>query len=357
MNKLSEVFSPKLEISNRTIIRVFSIALLYVVGLWFVYSIRQALVLIAISFFLAVALSNPVNFLTRHMPGGKRSVATGVAFAFIILVISVITYSIIPPMVSQSQAFINNLPSYIDNLENGEGFVAENVQQFELTDSLRESQEQLRERLGDASGPLFNGVKKVTSSFINMLTILVITFLMLVESPRWLKGFWELFPNHHQKRYRDLAHKLHRVVSGFVNGQLLIAAIASLVALIAMLIIGIPFAVPLAAIIGVFVLIPLIGATIGAAFVVLITLFTSISKALIFLIFFVIYQQIENNFIQPIVQSKTLNLSPLTIFISAIIGVVVGGILGALFAIPVAGSIKVIGQDYIEHNKGKLSRL
>ena len=179
---------------------------------------------------------------------------------------------------------------------------------------------------------------------------------MLVEGPKWIEKFWNVHPKTHRAHRQHIAKKMYSVVVGYVNGQLLVAFIASMSALVMMTVlklfgINIPFIIPLAAIVGLFGLIPLIGATIGSILVVVVALFESIAAAVIMAIFFLVYQQVENNAIQPIIQAKSVELSPLVILISAILGVTVAGLLGAIFAIPIAAWIRILALDYIHNHR------
>jgi predicted PurR-regulated permease PerM len=175
--------------------------------------------------------------------------------------------------------------------------------------------------------------------------------MMLVEGPMWVERILEAQPKGKREARKKLLQKLYRVVTNYVNGQVIVAFIAGSFALIALLVASNIFgvsinAVALAGIIMLFGLLPLIGATIGAVIVVLACLLQSVPLAITMGIFFVIYQQVENLTIQPYIQSKASNLTPLIVFTAALIGVSVGGLLGAFVAIPTAGCIKIFVEDY-----------
>lgn len=348
MKKLSELMTVKFSISNHTIARIILITLAFVAGLWFVYITRQALILVGLAFFLAVALNPPVTYLARKIPKGGRGLATALAFVVVISALGLLIFTLVPPLIAQSQALLNNLPGIIDSLDTADNPIAELARRFDLVDSLRQSQQQIVDQLSSAGGPIVNVLSRVFDSTIALLTVLVLTFFMLVEGPDWLEKFWKIQPKSRRKHRKELAHKMYRVVTGYVNGQLLVATIAGVTSYIALRIVGVPFAAPLAAIVGVFGLIPLIGATLGAAVVILVALFESLTAAIALFIFFVVYQQFENNLIQPLVQSRSVDMSPLLILISAIVGVTLAGLLGALIAIPVAASARILINDYVE---------
>jgi predicted PurR-regulated permease PerM len=175
--------------------------------------------------------------------------------------------------------------------------------------------------------------------------------MMLVEGPAWLERFWELQPASKLKKRRHVAKRMYEMVTGYVNGQLLIATIAALFALVALLIASTIFNAPinpiaLALIVGLVGLIPMIGNTLAAIIVVIVCLFVSLPLAITMAIFFLVYQQIENATLQPYIQARYNELTPLIVFIAAIIGVSVAGFLGALVAIPIAGCLRVYLTEY-----------
>lgn len=345
-----------IDISNTTILRLFGIAVALFLGVWAVHYLSAALTLIFIAFFLAIALNPPVSFIASKLPSGSRGTATALSYLVVLSILGLILYATIPPLVSQSQLFIDNIPEYIEDARTGDSFIADTVRRFELEERLQELQDNLSpDKLTTAGGPIFDFFQTLSSSLVAVLTVLVMTFFMLIEGPAWMKRFWEIQPKEHRQHRQNLVKKMYQVVTGYVNGQLLIAFIASMSALVMMTIlklfdINIPFIIPMAFVIGVFGLIPLIGATLGAVLVVIVSLFESVGAAVIMAIFFLVYQQIENNAIQPIIQSRSVELSPLTIFIAAIVGVSLAGLLGAIIAIPVAAWIRIILVDYFEHH-------
>jgi len=176
---------------------------------------------------------------------------------------------------------------------------------------------------------------------------LVLVFMMLIEGPAWIKKFWEMHPKEKVARRREVANKMYRMVTGYINGQLLIATIAATFAMVAMLIMRAVFnvdinIVPLVLIVGLVGLVPMIGNTLAAAIIVVVCLFVSLPMAIGMGIFFLVYQQIENATLQPYIQSKYNELTPLTVFVAALIGVAVAGFLGALVAIPIAGCVRIL---------------
>ncbi len=349
--KLNQRSVREINISNSTLIRVMAIVIGFVLLLGFLYVARQPLVLLIISAFLALALSPPVNFIAKKIPGNSRGLATGIAYIIILSIISFMLYLLVPPLLKQSEVLIENFPKYIQEIENGRDFVSEFVREYQLQGQLEKLQAELSNRYADIAGSVIDIVGGVFNNVASILTVMIVAFFMLVEGPAWIKRYWDLHPAHNRKRHQAVAQKMYGVITGFVNGQLLVALLSAVSSFVVLTIVGVSSALPLAVVVGLFGLIPFIGATIGAVVVVLAALFTSTTAAIIMAIFFIIYQQFENNVIQPIVQSRTTDASPLLVLIATIVGVFVGGLLGAILAVPVAGCLRILVNDYIDkHN-------
>lgn len=353
LDKLVEKMTIKVSVSNKTLMRIMLAIIGFILLINFVMATRSAITFVVVSFFLALALNPPVSALSKRLPSNSRGLATAIAYVSVIAVIGFILYAMVPPLVRQTRTFINNLPTYVENIKNGDNFAARQVDRFKLEDDLENIQSQASQRLSGIGGPVFSILQRVTANIITVLTVLVLTFFMLVEGPAWADRFLLLQPKSKRKERRDLAQKMYRVVTGYVNGQLLVALMAGLSALTMMSVlkvfdINIPFILPLATVIFVTGLIPLIGNTLGAVIVVTVALFESLPAAIVMLVFFLLYQQIENNVVQPIIQARAVDLSPLMVLVAAVFGITLAGFLGALLAIPVAGCIRVLINHYMD---------
>lgn len=344
----------KVDIDNRTIIRIMTVVAAFWLGISAVYQIRGALVWLVIAFFLALALNPPVSYLAAKIPGGSRALATGVAYIVVLAVLGLFVTSTVPPLVSETRNLVQTLPVKVQNLRQSsqDGLVADLITRYDLEDEAQELATNLTRRLGDIGGPIVTGIGKVTSSIIAFVTILVLTFLMLVEGPQWLELFWRYHPKKRREHHQALAKRMYHVVTGYVNGQLLIAAIGGLSSLVMLVIVGLPNAIALAGVVALTALLPLIGATLGAVIVVIVALFQSVTQAVLMAVFFLIYQQIENNVIQPYVQSRALDISPLLVLVAVLLGIQLGGLLGGFLAIPIAACLKILIVDYIDQRGG-----
>jgi predicted PurR-regulated permease PerM len=182
---------------------------------------------------------------------------------------------------------------------------------------------------------------------LGTVTIIFLTFFMVLEGPSWVERFYSLLPAHSEERWRAVGRDIYRTVGGYVTGNLLISLIAGVLTSLVLIALGVPYAVALGLVVAILDLIPLAGATIAAIIIGTVAFLHSIVAGIVVIVFFILYQQLENHVLQPVVYNRTVKLSPLIILISVLIGAEVAGILGALGAIPVAGSIQVIVVDYL----------
>lgn len=338
-------------ISNRTILRVIVAAILAIV---FVVAVRRSehtLTLIGVSVFLSLALNAPVHWLADRLPGrvkGNRGFATGVSIVIVLVLLGAFLSVIVPPLVNQTSKFIHEAPTLVEQVRDQNSSFGKFIRQHHLQNQVDKVSQQLSSRVDNISGTAVSTVTHIGSSLFATVTVTVLTIMMLAEGPRWRRIFEQLIPSRHSKRTQRLAHDMNRVIKGYVNGQVTLAAIAS-VLIVPMLFI-LHISNPLALMVIVFVcgLIPMVGHTIGAVIITTVALFHSLTAAIIILAYYILYQQIENYVVQPRVQANATNMSALLVFISVILGANFGGLLGALVAIPIVGCIRVAVLDYLE---------
>lgn len=354
MFKLFKKDSPaevEMTVSNQTVLRVLALVFGAILFLAAVKQAQHALILIFTAFFLALALNAPVQWISRHMPGrskGNRSLATAISFFLVIAFLGGFIASIVPPLVQQTRTFVEAVPTLVEDSRDSNSKTGKLIRQYHLEGQVENFSTQLDERLKGAGGAALSSLGKIGSSIFSVLTILVLTFMMLIEGPRLLKFLRELI-RHDQREHVDrMALEMYRVVKGYVNGQVTLAALAAVLIVPAFFILGISYPVALMVIVFICGLIPMVGHTIGAIIVTLVALATSPGSALIILAYYILYQQIENYVIQPRIQANSTNMSPLLVFASVIIGVSFGGLFGGLFAIPVAGCIRIVFLDYLQ---------
>ena len=352
----------KIDIDTATFVRFGLVVLGFVVALMIVYKTRGALTILGIALFLALALNPPVSLIARRLPGNSRVGATAIAYLVVVSLLGGFLFMVAPPVIEQTSRFAETVPSIIDDVAKNRTVFDDFIQRYgleETTDkaieNAKDQASSLASNLGNlligGAGVLFNGIA-------NLIFVLVLAFLMLIEGPAWLRKLWGMYQDPELlERHSTMVKKMYRVVTGFVNGQLTVAAIAAVCALVVILLLsttmGLPanIALPLATIVFLSGMIPMIGSTIGGTLVALVLLFNSPFAALVFVIYFIVYQQIENNFIAPTIQAKSVELSALAILAAILIGVSLFGLLGGIIAIPVAGCLRVLLLDYLEHSR------
>jgi len=350
----------KVDVETQTFVRLGLVIIGFALVIFLLIKAQTPLTIIAVSVFLALALNPPVSYIARKLPSRSRVGATAIAYLTVISLLGGALFLIIPPVVEQSFKFAVTVPQIIDNVSQQRSFLDDFVGKYGLEDQLDNSIESAKTQAtavaDDIGKILVNGVTAVFNGALNLFLMLVLTFLMLIEGPMWFQRVWGLYRDPKRlERHRAIVQKMYRVVVGYVNGQLLVAAIASLATLVSIVLLSLVFelpanlALPLSAIVFMTSLIPMVGATIGAIVVTLVLLLNNVTAALIFLAYFIVYQQIENNFISPTVQSKKVELSALAVLTSIIIGISLFGLLGGIISIPIAGCIRVLLVDYLEH--------
>ncbi len=345
----------EITISTKTVVRVLAIITLFLVFVKIAENMVHPLTLIFVSFFLALALNQAVNWISRRLKIKSRMAATAISYVFVISILVFFMSLVVPPLVTQTQDFIKDIPSTVSDLQDNEGAIGDFVRNLNLQDQLDALAADWSSVLSRAQGPVVSIANRVVSNIISILTVLVLTFMMLVEGPAWLSAFWKNYPAKRREHDKVIAAKMYAIVKNYVNGQVVVAAIGAAFAILALLIATSVFnvstinAIALGGIVFMFSLIPTIGATLSAVVVVLFCLFASTPLAITMLIYFVIYQQVENVSIQPLIQAKGNSLTPMLVFIAAILGIGFGGVIGAFVAIPLAGCIRVLIDDYLDN--------
>jgi predicted PurR-regulated permease PerM len=331
----------------RTILAVLGIMIAVGVVLYVLWVARHVLSWLLIALFLTLALNPAVEFLQRR--GVKsRSLASGIAFLVALAAVGGLAALFIPTLVDQVNNFANKVPDYVHDLTHGRGRFG-----------FLETRYHIVERVKDAvhgggvgkfavgAGAALTVTKSVLTAVVASLTIIFMTFFMLLEGPAWMERIYGLLPEQSQPRWRRVGHDIYRTVGGYVTGNLLISLIAGITSGLMLWIVGVPYAVVLGLLVALLDLIPLAGATIAAIVVVLVAIAASGATAAIIVgVFFLIYQQLENHIIQPLVYGRTVQLSPLAVLVSVLIGAQIAGVLGALAAIPVAGTLQVLLVDW-----------
>jgi predicted PurR-regulated permease PerM len=335
--------------SAREVVRIVLIVVAVAISLYLIYQVRRPLLWLLISIFLAAALSPPVNWLAQRM---RRGLAVTLVYLGLLGVPILLIALIVPTIITEGTRFADNVPNYARDVTN---FVENNRRlreinrDYDITSKLEEEAEKLPNRLGGAAGALRDVGFGIVNSLFALITILVLTAFLLANGRAWTDRAIATRPPEQRERLRRSLDRMGAAVGGYVAGALTIAFIAGVATYIVLLILGVPFRAPLAVMAGLFSLIPLVGATIAAVLIAIVTLFENFPTAtIIWVIWAIVYQQFENHVIQPQVQKRTVNVHPFITIVSVLFGATLLGVLGALVAIPVAASIQILFREYVD---------
>lgn len=265
----------------------------------------------------------------------------------------------VPPIIEQTAKFIQTVPGLVDSARNQWQGLNALIEQYNLHSQVDQATSSIQQSASGWASSFGSNVVSGIGSLFGLVTatilVLVLSFLMLIEGPGLMKKFWGLYRDTEK---RDLHHsvitRMHAVVSGYVTGQLTVSGLGATAAGLVVFALSFFFevpsnlAIPAAAITFILSLIPMFGATIGGLLITALLAFNAYPAAIVYVVFFVIYQQVENNFISPTIQSKRLELSALTILASVTIGLYLFGVAGGIISIPVAGCLKVLLDTYLD---------
>jgi predicted PurR-regulated permease PerM len=335
-----------------TIARVVLVTVAVVVALYIIWLLRKPISWVFIAGFLAVALTGPVNLLGRWMP---RKLAILGTYLGLILIPVLLIAVLVPPIVTEGSELAEKAPEYAADVQQ---FVNENETlrnleaDYGVVTKLREEAEQLPARIGDAAGALGDlGVGLVNSIFA-LVTILILSIFLVSSGPGWIRRLIDVQAEEHRGRLQSTFTRIGQAVGSYVAGALFQAVVAGVTTFIVLTILGVPFAAPLAVVTALLDLIPLVGATIGAILVGVVTVFQDFpTVTIVWIVWGIVYQQIENSVIQPQIQRRAVNVHAFVVLTAVLFGSTLFGVLGALLAIPVAATLQIALREYLEYRR------
>jgi predicted PurR-regulated permease PerM len=340
------------DLRPRTIMRVLLIVIGVAVSLEVIWIARHVLAWVVVALFLALALDPMVGWIQRRSKLG-RGAAIGVTYLVILVVIAAVGATFIPKLIDEVNGFVQALPNYVEDLTHGRGRLGFLETKYQVVEKVRDAvQNGGAKKILGLSGAALSVTKSVITLIAATVTIVFLTFFMLLEGHEWVERVYSLFPERSRPRWRRVGHDIYRTVGGYVTGNILISVIAGASMTVVLLILGVPYAVALGLLVAFLDLIPLAGATVAGIIVTLVAFLHTVPAGIVVVIFVIVYQQVENHFLQPVIYGRTVQLSPLAVLVSVLVGAELAGILGALAAIPVAGAIQVILRDQLSARRG-----
>jgi predicted PurR-regulated permease PerM len=334
----------------RTIVRTVLIVLLVLAALYVLYLLRRPIGWLIVAAFIAIALSGPVNLLSRRMP---RGAAIALAYLGLVLIPIGIGAIVVPPLVREGTDLAQNAPQYVQDAQewiNDNETLRDIDREYRILDQLEDKARELPAQLDDAAATLGDVGGTIVSSLFAAINILILSIFMVASGRRWIDWGVARARPEHAVRIRRALDRIGVAVGNYVGGALLQATIAGITTFIVLSLLGVPFAAPLAVVVALFDLIPLVGATIAAVLVGLVTLFHDFPLAtIVWSIWAVIYQQVENTMIQPQIQKRAVEIHAFAVLVSVLCGATLFGVVGALLAIPFTASVQIALREWWDY--------
>jgi predicted PurR-regulated permease PerM len=344
------------------VVRTVAIALLTAVvvlgALFLLWQVRTFVAWFIIALFLAAVLNPAVNWLQRRHRLIKRPLAILLTYLGMVVALLFVVGIFLPVLLDQINGLIKFVTAAAQAPEGPTEYIKGLAKQNGLGGLLERFSDQLaalRKQLGELLKNLFSSTGAIAVSIAGLVaalaTVLTLTFFLILGSERYVNAGVGLFPEAHQPLVRRLLTQSAGAISGYITGNLAISVICGVTTFVVLLILGMPYAAPLALLVAVLDLIPLVGATLGGALLVIVGLFVEPWKAVVLLVYIVVYQQVEGSVLQPIVYSKAVQLNGLVILIALLVGGQLLGIPGALLAIPVAEIIRIVVTELLAYRR------
>jgi predicted PurR-regulated permease PerM len=344
---VAEVPERVVRVRPRTVLAILAISLSVLALLTILWLARQVLTWILIAAFLALAINPLVEWLQRHGVR-RRALAAALGFGTVLAAVGALAALFVPTLAGEIADFVDALPEIVRDLTEGRGRLGFLESRYHIVERVQDAVMGLdAERVLAASGTALAVTKGVITAVIATITVVVLTFFMLVEGPSWVERGLAQLPEASRERWRRIGRDVYRTVGGYVSGALIIATVAGISASLVLSIAGVPYAFALGLLTALLDLVPLAGATVATVVVSAVAFLHSVPAGIGVLVFFVLYQQFENHVLYPTVYSRTVALSPLAVLIAVLVGASLAGILGAIAAIPVAGTIQVLLRDWL----------
>lgn len=303
--------------------------------------VRDVIILIIISAFLAIGLNPAVEWMQRHRI--KRGVAVAAVVGAVLLFFGGFVAAAVPPVTRQATQLQKTIPEYVSRLRENDTY-RKLDDQYHINEKVTEL---VKEKSGAAAGAALSAATALLSIVFETLTVLVLTLYFLSAYPNIKRGAYRMVPRSRRARVGLIADEILARVGGYVLGNLATSVVAGVCAAVFFAIAGIPYPVALAMLVAIFDLIPLVGATIAAVVCTAVAFFVSVPVGVASVVYFVVYQQVENYVLVPRVMKRTVDISPLATIVAALVGGALLGIVGALLAIPVAAAIQLVGTEVL----------
>jgi predicted PurR-regulated permease PerM len=321
-----------------TVLKVLFIGLL----IWFLFAIREILLLFVIAVIVSAALDPIADFFSKYKV--PRSLSVLIVYVLILGLFFLIGYLLVPTMIAQFQSLQSN--NFVASFQEKIGPYKDTLTRFGIDKSINSTIEQFRNGL---AGNIFQTTKGVFTGTISFITVLVISFYLAAEESGMKNFIRHITPYKHQSYIMNLVDKIQRKMGHWLLGQVILSLAVFGLVFIALTIMHVQYALLLALIAGVLEIIPYIGPFIAGTIAAFFAFLQSPALALIAIIVFIVIQQVEAHVLVPVVMSKSVGLNPVLVILAILVGGSLGGITGALIAVPLVSGISVFVNDVLEH--------
>lgn len=331
----------EITVSAGTILKIAGVLF----ALWFVYFVRD---IIAI-FFVALILSSIIDPLADWFEGRRipRSVAVLILYIALFSILGLIIGALVPPLIQEVRDLASNFSAVWERLVSGAELLRNYSEQSGFSQNIEEGLSSVQSALGRVVGGAFTTVVNIFGGIVSFVLILVLTFYMVIQEDALKRMFNALVPDRYQSFTSSTFAKIQRKITAWIKGQLILSLVIGVMAFAGLSIIGVNYALFLGMFAAILELVPYAGPFLGGAVAVFFALSQSTTKAFFVLVLFVVIQQLENNILVPKVMQRAVGLNPIISILALVIGAKIAGIVGALFAIPLATALDVIVREVL----------
>jgi len=306
-------------------------------------SVASILILVVIAGVLAVGLDPAIRRI--ESAGLGRGPAVGLLVLGLVAIAAIFGWLVVPPLLEQATGLADDIPRYVARLETRDDPIGDYVRRNDVATRIQGFIQDLPQKIGESFGTVLGIAGKVGSVVFRVITVMILMIYFMLALPSMRRTATILFPLDQRRQGERVMDRSVDRIGGYVSGNLITSGVCGVVTLAALMIIGVPFAVPLALWAGFADLIPLVGAYFGAAPAIIVAMFVSPAAGIVTLGYFLLYQQFENYVLVPRVMKNAVNLSPAAVIVSTLVGGSLAGFAGALLALPVAATVKVLVID------------
>ncbi len=324
------------------------------------WKLRSLILLMLISVFITLLLHPLVSFVERR--GAPRGVATGVVFVLGVVVVTTLSFFIVQPLVGAAEHLANQLPHTLKLAEQGRGTIGRFVTRFHLLKYVEGKHATAQSLIAKIGKPALSIGKGVLSGVVGLVTIFFLTFFLLIHSPRIYRAILDWMQPERAARVRDIVSDVERSVVGYMAGDFATSLIAGVAVTVTLLATGVPYPLVLGIWVAIVDFLPLVGGLLAGVPTVIIAALHSLPAGIAVLVVFLVYQEIENHVLYPIIMSRTVKLNSLWVLVSVLLGAELGNIVGSIFgafvgallAVPAGSAVQVVARDLWAHRRSGL---